>query len=203
MFHGKKQSHTCNSSKTWQTGKCKTKKKQKKNYNVIIDVACSCYPVRDPLSLDQKTHCSGRASFRETERQGGGKKRINPFLRKISGCPFRVGCGWSSFLSHIFLCQWLDPWCTASLPWAARCTALCSSHPASLPILHRLYGELLRRDKEIPLFFWHGVCNQSKTALCASTNEKRHFWAGKIISAGHQSADIISETSNVTGQGAG
>lgn len=29
---------------------------------------------RDPLSLDQKTHCSGRASFRETERKGGGKK---------------------------------------------------------------------------------------------------------------------------------
>lgn len=22
------------------------------------------------------------------------KKRINPFLRKISGCPFRVGCVW-------------------------------------------------------------------------------------------------------------
>lgn len=125
---------------------------RQKTYNTSINVASSCYPVRDPLSLDQKTHCSGRASFRETERQGRGKKRINPFLRKISGCPFRVGCGWRSFLSHIFLCQWLDPRCIASLPWAARCTVLCSSHPASIPILHRLYGDLLRRDKEIPLF---------------------------------------------------
>ncbi len=107
------------------------------------------------------------------------KKRINPFLRKISGCPFRVGCGWSS---HIFLCQWLDPRCIAFLPWAACCTALCSSHPASLPILHRLYGDLLRRDKEIPLFLWHGAGDQSRTALCDFTNVKKMIlgWKNRL-----------------------
>lgn len=65
----------------------------------------------------------GKAEKRE-------KKRINPFLRKISGCPFRVGCGWSSFLSHIFLCQWLDP---GALPLSPGLPAVLLSAPPTQP----------------------------------------------------------------------
>lgn len=120
---------------------------------------CSYYRVIDPLSLYYKPSAAEGPHLEKQKgrlRKKKEKERINPFLRKISGCPFRVGCGWSSFLSHIFLCQWLDPWCFASLSLSPLgCLlycSLCSSHPASLPILHRLYGDLLRRDEKYLCF---------------------------------------------------
>lgn len=72
-----------------------------------MDLGRRGLPVKDPHSLiafhrGQETTVAEGPHLEKESGKRGKKQNINPFLRKISGCPFRVGYGRSSFFKPHF-----------------------------------------------------------------------------------------------------